>query len=328
MSAPLQDAIRTTCPYCGVGCGVRAVPDGRGGAAIAGDLNIPPISVVYVPRVRRWARRWAWKAACCGRCSASGQGGLGGSARPRCRRARAHARTTGHSVAFYLSGQLLTEDYYVANKLVKGFIGTANVDTNSRLCMASSVAGHRRAFGADVVPGITRIWTRRSGRAGRIECRLVSSRALSPHADGAGERGARVVSIDPRRTATGEGADLHLAIRPAPMPRSSPACWFVSRIKAASTGPTLTRHTMGFGRPSARARAARRRSPRLPRATGLAAGEIASFYALMGGQRARRHAATRRASTSRRRAPTRSTPSSTAIWRRAASAGRAWVRSH
>ena len=57
------------------------------------------------------------------------------------------------AVAFYLSGQLLTEDYYVANKLMKGFIGSANVDTNSRLCMASSVAGHRRAFGADTVPG-------------------------------------------------------------------------------------------------------------------------------------------------------------------------------
>src|SRR5258707_5457267 len=57
------------------------------------------------------------------------------------------------AVAFYLSGQLLTEDYYVANKLMKGFIGSANVDTNSRLCMASSVAGHKRAFGADTVPG-------------------------------------------------------------------------------------------------------------------------------------------------------------------------------
>ena len=58
-----------------------------------------------------------------------------------------------NSVAFYLSGQLLTEDYYVANKLMKGFIGSANVDTNSRLCMASSVAGHSRAFGSDMVPG-------------------------------------------------------------------------------------------------------------------------------------------------------------------------------
>src|SRR3546814_8386085 len=53
--------------------------------------------------------------------------------------------------SFYVSGQLLTEDYYVANKLMKGFIGSANIDTNSRLCMASSVAGHKRAFGSDTV---------------------------------------------------------------------------------------------------------------------------------------------------------------------------------
>ena len=56
------------------------------------------------------------------------------------------------SVAFYVSGQLLTEDYYVANKLMKGFIGSANIDTNSRLCMSSAVAGHLRAFGEDIVP--------------------------------------------------------------------------------------------------------------------------------------------------------------------------------
>ncbi len=67
--------------------------------------------------------------------------------------ARIIAQHGPDAVAFYLSGQLLTEDYYVANKLMKGFIGSANVDTNSRLCMASSVAGHRRAFGADTVPG-------------------------------------------------------------------------------------------------------------------------------------------------------------------------------
>src|SRR4029079_9270477 len=56
------------------------------------------------------------------------------------------------SVAFYVSGQLLTEDYYVANRLMKGYIGAANIDTTSRLCMASAVAGHKRAFGEDVVP--------------------------------------------------------------------------------------------------------------------------------------------------------------------------------
>src|SRR5690606_11729750 len=62
----------------------------------------------------------------------------------------AHGRD---AVAFYVSGQLLTEDSYVANKLMKGFIGSGTIDTNSRLCMASAVAGHKRAFGEDIVPG-------------------------------------------------------------------------------------------------------------------------------------------------------------------------------
>ena len=66
------------------------------------------------------------------------------------------------SVAFYVSGQLLTEDYYVANKLMKGFIGSANIDTNSRLCMASAVAGYKRAFGEDIVPATTRISSTRT----------------------------------------------------------------------------------------------------------------------------------------------------------------------
>ena len=162
MNAPAQHppAVRTTCPYCGVGCGVLAKPDGRGGAVIAGDPDHP-----------------ANFGRLCSKGSALGET-LGLDTRllhPMLRQADGTlARTSWDSaldrvadgfartiekhgpdsVAFYLSGQLLTEDYYVANKLMKGFIGTANVDTNSRLCMASSVAGHRRAFGADTVPSL------------------------------------------------------------------------------------------------------------------------------------------------------------------------------
>ena len=161
MNAPLPHppAVRTTCPYCGVGCGLIAQPDGRGGAAIAGDPTHP-----------------ANEGRTCSKGSALGET-LALDARllhPMLRQpdgtlARASwndalDRVAGgfkdiverhgpDAVAFYLSGQLLTEDYYVANKLMKGFIGSANVDTNSRLCMASSVAGHRRAFGSDTVPG-------------------------------------------------------------------------------------------------------------------------------------------------------------------------------
>ena len=103
-------------------------------------------------------------------------------------RATASASTDPMSVAFYVSGQLLTEDYYVANKLMKGFIGTANIDTNSRLCMASAVAGHKRAFGEDVVPvSYEDLDARRSHRARRFEHRLVSPDHPAAHPRGARE---------------------------------------------------------------------------------------------------------------------------------------------
>ena len=142
---------RTTCPYCGVGCGV-AVVDGipRGdeahpanfgrlcskGAALKDTLALP--DRLTMPTIA-WQARPSWDAA------------LDHDRRPN---SRASAPSMGpDAIAFYVSGQFLTEDYYVANKLMKGFIGSANIDTNSRLCMASSVAGHVRAFGEDVVPG-------------------------------------------------------------------------------------------------------------------------------------------------------------------------------
>src|SRR5205085_9895442 len=152
---PTLRATKTTCPYCGVGCGVLATPDGKGGAAIAGDPDHP-----------------ANFGRLCSKGAALGETlGLDGRLlHPMIHGRRADWPTAldavaggfatvlrehgPEAVAFYVSGQLLTEDYYVANKLIKGFLGTANIDTNSRLCMASSVAGHRRAFGEDIVPGI------------------------------------------------------------------------------------------------------------------------------------------------------------------------------
>src|SRR5262249_44104955 len=119
------------------------------------------------------------------------------------------------AIAFYLSGQLLTEDYYVANKLMKGFLGSANVDTNSRLCMASSVAGHRRAFGSDTVPGIYADLDRADllvlVGANAAWCHPVLFQRMMKTRR---ERGARLICIDPRRTATAEEADLHLPIAP------------------------------------------------------------------------------------------------------------------
>ncbi|HSH14295.1 MAG TPA: molybdopterin-dependent oxidoreductase, partial [Desulfurivibrionaceae bacterium] len=118
------------------------------------------------------------------------------------------------SVGFYLSGQLLTEDYYIANKLAKGFIGTPHVDTNSRLCMSSAVAAHKRAFGEDCVPGCYE----------DLELAdllvLAGSNAAWAHPvlyqrmKAASRSGRKVVVIDPRKTATSELADLHLALKP------------------------------------------------------------------------------------------------------------------
>ena len=120
------------------------------------------------------------------------------------------------AVAFYVSGQLLTEDYYVANKLMKGFIGSANIDTNSRLCMSSSVAGHKRAFGSDTVPG-----NYEDLEQARLLVLVGSNAAwchpvLHQRMTAARKSRASVCSvvIDPRRTPTADEADIHLAIRP------------------------------------------------------------------------------------------------------------------
>ena len=223
MNAPSHHppAVRTTCPYCGVGCGVLAKPDGRGAAVIAGDPNHPANfgrlcskgsalgetlglgTRLLHPMMRQTdgtMARVGWDAA------------LGAVADGF---ARTIAQHGPDSVAFYLSGQLLTEDYYVANKLMKGFIGSGNVDTNSRLCMASSVAGHRRAFGADTVPGsyadfdladlIVLVGSNAAWCHPVLYQRMVANKRA---------RGAKIVVIDPRRTATAEDADLFLPIAP------------------------------------------------------------------------------------------------------------------
>jgi assimilatory nitrate reductase catalytic subunit len=157
----MTQAIRTTCPYCGVGCGVlaRRTPDGR--IAIEGD----PAHPANLGRL-------------CSKGSALGETlDLDGRLlHPEIHgirsdwdtaldlvAARFRAVIDEHgpeAVAFYVSGQLLTEDYYVANKLMKGFIGSANIDTNSRLCMSSAVAGQS----APSVPIRCRATTKTSNR--------------------------------------------------------------------------------------------------------------------------------------------------------------------
>jgi assimilatory nitrate reductase catalytic subunit len=262
MNAPASPpAVKTTCPYCGVGCGVIARPDGFGGAQIQGDPEHPAnfgrlcskgsalgetLSLdgrLLHPMLRgrdgRLARA-SWDAA------------LDTAARGFSETIAKHGPD---AVAFYVSGQLLTEDYYVANKLMKGFIGSANIDTNSRLCMASSVAGHRRAFGSDTVPGCYEDLD----EAGLLV--LVGSNAAWCHpilhqrmARNQRERGARIVVIDPRATPTSDEADLLIQV--APGMDSVLFCGLLTHLSDHGViDRTFVRdHTAGFPEALARAR--------------------------------------------------------------------------
>ena len=166
---------KTTCPYCGVGCGIITSVAADGSVAIRGDTEHPANFGRLCSKGSALAKRSISTTACCiPRSTAVAQAGTTRSISSPGTFSRTIAEHGPDSVALYVSGQLLTEDYYVANKLMKGFIGAANIDTNSRLCMASSVAGHRRAFGADTVPGTTRI--------SNLRIWLCSSAPISPGA--------------------------------------------------------------------------------------------------------------------------------------------------
>src|SRR2546427_3947758 len=218
---PALRATRTTCPYCGVGCGVLATPDNSGGAAISGDPGHPANFGRLCSKGSALGEtlgledRLLYPMIRCGKGTMERVAWSDALDHVAHRFQHIVARDGPGAVAFYLSGQLLTEDYYVANKLMKGFIGSANVDTNSRLCMASSVAGHRRAFGADTVPGcyedldeadlLVLVGSNAAWCHPVLYQRMVQARE---------KRGARIVTIDVRSTATTESADLALTIEP------------------------------------------------------------------------------------------------------------------
>ncbi|MCC7254194.1 nitrate reductase [Hyphomicrobium sp.] len=222
MNAPASPpAVKTTCPYCGVGCGVVARPDGFGGAQIQGDPEHPANFGRLCSKGSALGETLSLEGRLLHPMLRDAEGQLARASWDDALNAVARGfketveRHGPDSVAFYVSGQLLTEDYYVANKLMKGFIGSANIDTNSRLCMASSVAGHRRAFGSDTVPGCYEDLDEADLLV------LVGSNAAWCHpvlyqriARNKRERGARIVVIDPRATPTSDEADLLIQIAP------------------------------------------------------------------------------------------------------------------
>ena len=217
---------KSTCPYCGVGCGVIIESNATQITSVRGDPDHPAnfgrlctkgstlaltaapylLSMRALQPMRRAARgaplqAVTWDAA------------LGEVAQ---RFATTVLQHGPDSVGLYLSGQLLTEDYYVFNKLAKGLLGTNNVDTNSRLCMSSAVAGYKQSLGADAPPacyddialaqtlfitGSNMAWAHPV-----LFRRLEDARQANP--------GMKIIVADPRRTETASSADLHLQLLP------------------------------------------------------------------------------------------------------------------
>ncbi len=214
---------KSTCCYCGVGCGVIISTDSNKIVAVKGDPDHPANfgrlcskgatlhltaklddRLLYPElRINRHAprERTSWEEA------------LDLVVEKFATTIEQHGP---NAVAFYISGQLLTEDYYVFNKLAKGLIGTNNVDTNSRLCMSSAVAGYKATLGADAPPACYEdidhaecLFIAGSNTAFAhpiIYRRIEEAKANKPT--------LKIVVVDPRRTDTAQAADLHLAILP------------------------------------------------------------------------------------------------------------------
>jgi ferredoxin-nitrate reductase len=215
---------KTTCSYCGVGCGIVVKKDRKGNISVEGDKDHPVnrgmlcskgMNLHYAMQDKsdrllypemRWSRnhpaeRVTWDVALTRAAAVF----------------KSIIETYGpDAVGFYVSGQCLTEEYYLANKLVKGFIGTNNIDTNSRLCMSSAVAGYAKTLGEDSVPvsyddieladcffiaGANPAW-----------CHPILFRRIEAHK--LQNPNVKLIVVDPRKTQTAEMADLFLQIKP------------------------------------------------------------------------------------------------------------------
>ncbi|WP_290648282.1 nitrate reductase [Aquisalimonas sp.] len=282
MTTPQPPSTQTTCPYCGVGCGVLAARAADGTVSVQGDPSHPANygrlcskgaalgdtvdldGRLLQPVVRGEQADWD-----------SALDAVANGFR------RIIAEHGPEGVAFYGSGQMLTEDYYVSNKLFKGFIGTPHVDTNSRLCMASAVVGHKRAFGADTVPGnyedleqaelLVLTGSNLAWCHPVLHQRVKAAKAENPE--------MRVVVIDPRRTETCEIADLHLPLAPG----TDVWLWNGLLAHLAQEGQAdyafLEAHTEGFGEAINQARRAGS-VPEVAAQCDLPEGDVMQFFRL------------------------------------------------
>ena len=254
---------RSTCPYCGVGCGVLIGTTGEGAQArvigVRGDPDHPAnfgrlcakgstLHLTATPLVRREQRllRPAWRPT---REEALQPQDWDTTTRRLADQLLAiRAQHGPDAIGFYVSGQLLTEDYHAFNKLARGLVGTNDIDSNSRLCMSSAVVGYKQSLGADAPPtcyedlertdclfiaGSNTAWAHPI-----LFRRIEAARAARPD--------LKIIVVDPRRTETAEFADLHLALKPgsdvALFQGMLHACIWEGWVDAAF----IEQHTAGF----------------------------------------------------------------------------------
>ena len=244
----------TQCPYCGVGCGLLADVGGDGRlTAVRGDPHHPanrgrtcrkPLGLPFAVHAPDRATTPLWRADRDARFEPAGWEDVLGTLAGRL---RAIIEEHGpDAVAFYISGQLLTEDYYAINKLAKGFLGTNNVDSNSRLCMSSAVAAYSGAFGFDGPPPAY-------ADIALADCFLLlgtNTAACHPilwsRVRDRQAEGGFVICADPRATPTARNSDLHLPVRPGTDLALLNALLHVVDRDGLTDSAFVERHTSGW----------------------------------------------------------------------------------
>jgi ferredoxin-nitrate reductase len=215
---------KSTCCYCGVGCGVVVTKEGNGQLSLEGDKEHPSNKGMLCSKgmnlhytVMDQSDRLLYPQMRLNRSMPMQRVSWDDALERTAAVFKTLIKKFGpDSVAFYVSGQCLTEEYYLVNKLIKGFIGSNNIDTNSRLCMSSAVVGYKLALGEDSVPvcyddieaadvifvtGANPAWCHPI-----IWRRVEAHKAANPH--------VKIICVDPRKTDTSRSSDLHLQIAP------------------------------------------------------------------------------------------------------------------
>ena len=250
---------RSTCPYCGVGCGVLIESDGARITGVRGDPAHPANhgrlctkgSTLHLTASPALAQQTRLLQPALRATRGAAPQDVGWDAALDLAAGRLASIVQEHgpdAVGLYVSGQLLTEDYYVFNKLAKGLIGTNNIDTNSRLCMSSAVAGYKLTLGADAPPacyedvdhadclfiaGSNAAWAHPV-----LTRRIEQARAARPQ--------MKIIVADPRRTDTAGMADLFLPLRPGSDTLLFHGMLHIMELEGWLDQAYIARHTSGF----------------------------------------------------------------------------------